>query len=63
MNKFLLLLVFVGVAWAVPTFDKHNKQQEKDCKQLCGGCNCNGFYCGEECICECVSDDRAGNKF
>lgn len=25
----------------------------KECKSLCSTCGCMGFYCGEECICEC----------
>lgn len=25
----------------------------KECKSLCSTCGCLGFYCGEECICEC----------
>lgn len=23
------------------------------CKMLCESCGCIGFYCGEECLCEC----------
>ncbi|GAB0098287.1 hypothetical protein DMENIID0001_140040 [Sergentomyia squamirostris] len=26
------------------------------CFNLCAECNCLGYYCGTECICECVSD-------
>lgn len=25
----------------------------KECKSFCSTCGCMGFYCGEECICEC----------
>ncbi|XP_065076838.1 uncharacterized protein LOC135700301 [Ochlerotatus camptorhynchus] len=32
----------------------HFKAQQQSCSELCGFCpSCNGFYCGEECICEC----------
>uniref|UniRef100_A0A8D8NSS6 (northern house mosquito) hypothetical protein n=1 Tax=Culex pipiens TaxID=7175 RepID=A0A8D8NSS6_CULPI len=35
----------------------HFKAQQKSCSNLCGFCpSCNGFYCGEECICECRQD-------
>ncbi|XP_065360089.1 uncharacterized protein LOC135953975 [Calliphora vicina] len=27
-----------------------------NCKSLCKHCGCLGFYCGEECICECNND-------
>ncbi|XP_052845005.1 uncharacterized protein LOC128257832 [Drosophila gunungcola] len=29
---------------------------EKNCKALCEHCGCLGFYCGEECLCECNDD-------
>lgn len=31
-------------------YDEGNIRQ---CKTLCNNCGCLGFYCGEECICEC----------
>ncbi|XP_038120007.1 uncharacterized protein LOC6045673 isoform X2 [Culex quinquefasciatus] len=58
-------LVLIIVAMAVlaeevdsaAMFDQnsaHFKAQQKSCSNLCGFCpSCNGFYCGEECICEC----------
>ncbi|XP_017009580.2 uncharacterized protein [Drosophila takahashii] len=30
---------------------------EKNCKALCEHCGCLGFYCGEECLCECNDDN------
>ncbi|XP_055603916.1 putative uncharacterized protein DDB_G0268364 [Uranotaenia lowii] len=34
------------------------KAQQTTCSKLCGFCpSCNGFYCGEECICECRQND------
>ncbi|XP_023306773.2 uncharacterized protein LOC111688487 [Lucilia cuprina] len=29
-----------------------------NCKALCKHCGCLGFYCGEECICECNNDHK-----
>ncbi|XP_017043166.1 uncharacterized protein LOC108089439 [Drosophila ficusphila] len=30
---------------------------EMNCKALCEHCGCLGFYCGEECLCECNDDN------
>ncbi|KAH8300799.1 hypothetical protein KR059_008531 [Drosophila kikkawai] len=30
---------------------------EKNCKALCEHCGCLGFYCGEECLCECNDEN------
>ncbi|KAL7732401.1 hypothetical protein ACLKA6_004376 [Drosophila palustris] len=32
-------------------------KHERNCKALCEHCGCLGFYCGEECICECNNDN------
>ncbi|XP_035913356.1 uncharacterized protein LOC118512680 [Anopheles stephensi] len=35
----------------------HFLDQQRSCRDLCSFCpTCNGFYCGEECICECSQD-------
>ncbi|XP_030382014.1 uncharacterized protein LOC115629643 [Scaptodrosophila lebanonensis] len=34
---------------------EHN--HERNCKALCEHCGCIGFYCGEECICECNNEN------
>ncbi|KAH8363200.1 hypothetical protein KR084_006788, partial [Drosophila pseudotakahashii] len=34
---------------------------EKNCKALCEHCGCLGFYCGEECLCEC-NDDKSDTE-
>lgn len=34
---------------------------EKNCKALCEHCGCLGFYCGEECLCEC-NDDQSDTE-
>ncbi|KAH8378936.1 hypothetical protein KR009_002145 [Drosophila setifemur] len=32
-------------------------KHERNCKALCEHCGCMGFYCGEECLCECNDDN------
>ncbi|KAH8270168.1 hypothetical protein KR018_005097, partial [Drosophila ironensis] len=32
-------------------------KHERNCKALCEHCGCLGFYCGEECLCECNDDN------
>ncbi|XP_060660644.1 uncharacterized protein LOC132794305 [Drosophila nasuta] len=32
-------------------------KHERNCKALCEHCGCLGFYCGEECICECNNEN------
>ncbi|KAH8397545.1 hypothetical protein KR222_009106 [Zaprionus bogoriensis] len=32
-------------------------KHEQNCKALCEHCGCLGFYCGEECICECNDEN------
>ncbi|XP_058828349.1 uncharacterized protein LOC131688195 [Topomyia yanbarensis] len=53
-------MVFVEFSESAALFDQdsaHFKAQQKSCSDLCGFCpSCNGFYCGEECICECRQD-------
>uniref|UniRef100_A0A182QK79 Uncharacterized protein n=1 Tax=Anopheles farauti TaxID=69004 RepID=A0A182QK79_9DIPT len=43
-----------------PDFNDSSAQfldQQRSCRDLCSFCpTCNGFYCGEECICECSQD-------
>uniref|UniRef100_A0A182MBY9 Uncharacterized protein n=1 Tax=Anopheles culicifacies TaxID=139723 RepID=A0A182MBY9_9DIPT len=35
----------------------HFLDQQRSCRDLCSFCpTCNGFYCGEECICECSQE-------
>ncbi|EAT32569.1 AAEL015288-PA [Aedes aegypti] len=54
-----LLIQFstVETAAIVDQGSAHFKAQQQSCSDLCGFCpSCNGFYCGEECICECQQD-------
>ncbi|XP_055536620.1 uncharacterized protein LOC129725155 isoform X2 [Wyeomyia smithii] len=56
----LSVAIFVQFTESAALFDQdsaHFKAQQKSCSDLCGFCpSCNGFYCGEECICECRQD-------
>ncbi|XP_037934498.1 uncharacterized protein LOC119668893 [Teleopsis dalmanni] len=43
---------------AMAIVDKEKEQKNtRNCKALCGHCGCIGFYCGEECICECNKEN------
>ncbi|XP_050075739.1 uncharacterized protein LOC126563158 [Anopheles maculipalpis] len=61
---FLLVSVHVDVVQTAsiygPDFNDtsdHFLDQQRSCRDLCSFCpTCNGFYCGEECICECSQD-------
>jgi hypothetical protein len=48
-------LIFTVVS-ALPTTNNKKTnfiEQEKSCRDVCGLCDCDGFYCEDECICEC----------
>uniref|UniRef100_A0AAG5D897 Uncharacterized protein n=1 Tax=Anopheles atroparvus TaxID=41427 RepID=A0AAG5D897_ANOAO len=58
---FLILCTVVQPASIYsPDFNEtsaHFLAQQRSCRDLCSFCaTCNGFYCGEECICECSQD-------
>ncbi|XP_002062415.2 uncharacterized protein LOC6639268 [Drosophila willistoni] len=36
---------------------KPEQKHERNCKALCEHCGCLGFYCGEECLCECNNEN------
>ncbi|XP_013110613.2 uncharacterized protein DDB_G0283697 [Stomoxys calcitrans] len=36
---------------------EEEQRNTRNCKGLCDQCACLGFYCGEECICECNNDN------
>lgn len=50
-----LLVVVAATASAVPSSSDSAEELAtvRSCKELCGSCGCLGFYCGEECLCEC----------
>lgn len=61
-----LLIVWIIVLTTASSSSHHRPVEQtlqddprniKSCKLLCDHCNCLGFYCGEECICECNNDD------
>lgn len=54
----LLLAVVAVTAAAVPLSgsDEQLATTMRSCKELCGSCGCLGFYCGDECLCECDVD-------
>lgn len=47
---------------AIPVKDEKFLEKIESCKDLCGYCGCIGFYCGDECLCEC-SDQNNKGKF
>lgn len=65
MNKFGLFVCVVVALCAVnrsaanPLLSRQEAAEDQKCKNLCTICNCIGFYCGDECICECnkIDDD------
>ncbi|XP_035787935.1 uncharacterized protein LOC118464598 [Anopheles albimanus] len=58
-HPFLLAVVQPASIYS-PDFNDssaHFLAQQRSCRDLCSFCpTCNGFYCGEECICECSQD-------
>lgn len=47
----------IGYSQALPLDE--NPELRKSCTNLCEHCGCVGYYCGDECICEC---DVTGNN-
>lgn len=66
MNKhhiyIILFATIISLTVARPTTSESSKEIEKSesCKNLCGHCGCTGFYCGDECICECNGQESEG---
>lgn len=63
MNKFnatftilTILIAVIGHAAANPLSRNPEGEETEKCKDICNECNCIGFYCGNECICECNVD-------
>lgn len=46
---------------AAPSPNEEELSNTRHCKALCNQCGGLGFYCGEECICEC-NDDRSDTE-
>lgn len=48
---------------ASPTQKSNYIEQENSCRDVCGLCDCNGFYCEDECICECsLEEDESESR-
>lgn len=68
MDKMRLCLLFgivifvccFAISSAIPVQDDSFKEKLASCKELCGHCDCQGFYCGDECICECSDQSDEG---
>lgn len=60
MNKvqvfcFAIVVLATHHAHATPLVKGSDAVEYENCKSLCNLCNCIGFYCGDECICECFN--------
>ncbi|XP_037044706.1 uncharacterized protein LOC119080446 [Bradysia coprophila] len=63
MGKFQIILLFsvvtctiISTVQSVPVSDTSvESENAAKCKKLCGFCGCAGYYCGDECLCECNS--------
>lgn len=50
--------MIISTVQSVPVKDSSVESENSDkCKILCGSCGCTGYYCGDECLCECNSQD------
>lgn len=52
-----IAICVVGHIGASPLMKRNEATEARNCKDLCNLCNCVGFYCGDECICECNHKD------
>lgn len=63
MNKYTFAFCFTIVICAIshsdagPLMKRNEAAEERNCKDICSLCKCIGFYCGDECICECNNKD------
>lgn len=72
MNKVYIVLALavalcvIDSCYSVPissSEDERNLENTENCKNLCEHCGCMGFYCGDECICECNNQEDEGKHF
>jgi hypothetical protein len=59
----VVLALVVSFAIAGPAKKSNYIEQENSCRQVCGLCDCDGFYCEDECICECNLEEDESKKF
>ena len=67
-SKYLLILlaliIELNIVLSGPALKSNYIEQEKSCRDVCGLCECDGFYCEDECICECnIKDDDSKWNF
>lgn len=63
MGKFQIIVLLsvvtcaiISTVQSVPVSDSSvESENTAKCKNLCGFCGCTGYYCGDECLCECNS--------
>lgn len=57
---FVLLVVVLEFSNVLsgPAVKSNYIEQENSCREVCGLCDCDGFYCEDECICECSIKDE-----
>ncbi|KAG4077533.1 hypothetical protein HA402_002960 [Bradysia odoriphaga] len=63
MGKFQIIVLLsvvtctiISTVQSVPVSDSSvESENAAKCKKLCGFCGCAGYYCGDECLCECNS--------
>lgn len=60
----VVLALIISTAIAGPAKKSNYIEQENSCRQVCGLCDCDGFYCEDECICECnLEEDESKKSF
>lgn len=57
-NVCLIFLVLFQVANGNPKNQNKYLEQENSCRDVCSLCDCDGFYCEDECICECKIEEE-----
>ncbi|XP_055911543.1 uncharacterized protein LOC129945705 [Eupeodes corollae] len=63
-NITCILWITIGlmaIAVQAGPVDENEIQKGRECKTFCDRCGCIGFYCGEECICECNQEKNGGD--
>lgn len=60
---FAVIIIGCTIAFTagIPLKEDLDNEKVVSCKNLCSQCNCVGFYCGEECLCECSDQNDDGN--
>lgn len=48
-----IVIFVIGCSDASPWMNRDDSQVIEKCRAVCKQCDCIGFYCGDQCICEC----------